>query len=163
MKHLIIPFLLVLLLSACSDSDKQAIVNIAIVEEYVKAVETKDYSTMELLLAENYMGYGPSFNDSTDRTAALESWKYNTEFLYESISYKRSQIAAVRIESGPNKGDWVANWAELQVEYLDGTGPVTIWANSNYRIENDKIVKSYTFYNEADVLNQLGYEFIPPQ
>jgi hypothetical protein len=27
-------------------------------------------------------------------------------------------------------------------------------------IENGKIVKSYTFYNEADALKQLGYIFI---
>jgi len=160
MKHLILPFLLVLFLSACSDSDKQATANLAIVEEYVKAVETKDYSTMELLLAEHYIGYGPSHSDSTDRTAALASWKDNIETLYESISYERSRMAAFSITDGPNKGEWVANWAELKIQYKDSSGPVIIWANTNYKIEQGKIVRSYTFYNEADALKQLGYEFI---
>lgn len=64
------------------------------------------------------------------------------------------------ITDGPNKGDWVANWAELKIDYKHGKGSVTIWANSNYRVENGKIVESLTFYNEADVLRQLGYEFI---
>lgn len=160
MKHLIISFLLALLLSACTDSDMQTAANLAIVEDYVKAVETKDYSTMELLLAENYKGYGPSHSDSTDRTAALSSWKENIETLYEGISYERSRMAAFAIKDGPNKGDWIANWAELKINYKDGRGPVIIWANTNYQIEQGKIVKSYTFYNEADAMRQLGYVFI---
>ena len=28
--------------------------------------------------------------------------------------------------------------------------------------KNDKIIKSFTFYNEADVLEQMGYLFINP-
>jgi hypothetical protein len=35
-------------------------------------------------------------------------------------------------------------------------------ANTIYQIKDNKIVKSYTFYNEADVLEQLGYVFINP-
>ena len=81
--------------------------------------------------------------------------------LYEKIEYQRSQYAGVTIPEGPNKGDWVATWAELKIDYKDGS-VVTIWANSNYLVENDKIAKSLTFYNEADVLEQLGYVFINP-
>jgi predicted ester cyclase len=33
---------------------------------------------------------------------------------------------------------------------------VTIWANTIYQIKNNKIIKSYSFYNEADVYEQLG-------
>ena len=157
---LIITFLALLFISACSQADKQAADNIGLIEKYVKAVEGKDYTTMESLLAENYKGYGPSHSDSTNRTSALASWKYNIENLYQSISYERSRTAAVTIIAGPNMGQWVANWAELKIKYRDGRGPVIIWANTNYKIENGKIVKSYTFYNEADVLRQLGYELI---
>jgi hypothetical protein len=96
------------------------------------------------------------------KAAAVESWKKNVEDLYEKIEYTRSQFAGVTIAEGPNKGDWVANWAELNIEYKDGEGKVTVWANSNYKIENGKIVKSITFYNEADILRQLGYVFINP-
>ena len=152
--------LLLFLLPACSVTDNKATENIALVEEYVLAVESKEYSKMEMLLAENYKGFGPSHSDSTNRETALITWKENIENLYESISYKRSRYAAVTIKEGPNMGEWVSNWAELVIEYKDGSGPVTIWTNTNYQIENGKIVKSYTFYNEADVLRQLGYVFI---
>ena len=69
-------------------------------------------------------------------------------------------MAAFTIQEGPNKGEWVSNWAELKIQYKDGSGPVIIWANTNYKIEQGKIVKSYTFYNEADALKQLGYELV---
>ena len=151
---LFLPFLI-----ACGSDNHEA--NIAVVKEYVEAVESLDLNAMENLLAENYEGYGPSAGDTIQRAAAVESWKKNVDELYEKIQYNRSQFAGVTIEEGPNKGDWVANWAELQITYKDGRS-ATIWANSNYKIENGKIVRSFTFYNEADVLEQLGYVFINP-
>jgi hypothetical protein len=39
---------------------------------------------------------------------------------------------------------------------------VNIWANTNYLIENGKIIRSITFYNEADALRQLGYKIVAP-
>ena len=117
---------------------------------------------METLLADNYQGYGPSVGDTIGKNAAVESWKKNVDDLYQKIEYQRAQYAGVTIVEGPNKGDWVATWAELKIEYKDGSGPVTIWANSNYFVEGGKILKSITFYNEADVLEQLGYVFINP-
>ncbi len=158
MKALIYLIFILLLSIACSNNDTTE--NIKIIEKYIAAVEAKDYSSMENLLAENYKGYGPSHSDSTNKEAALADWKYNIENLYEGISYERSQIVAVEVPSGPNKGDWVANWAELKITYKEGGEQVTIWANSNYKIEKGKIVKSYTFYNEADALQQLGYVFM---
>lgn len=160
MKQTIILFFSIALISACSNSDKKVDEHISIVEKYVAAVEATDYAAMENLLAEDYEGFGPSHSDSINREDALATWKANIENLYEKISYERSRFAAVTLKDGPNKGDWVANWAELVIEYKDGRGPVTIWANTNYQIEKGKIIKSYTFYNEADALRQLGYVFV---
>jgi hypothetical protein len=69
----------------------------------------------------------------------------------------------VSFEDGPNKGDWVSNWAELEITYKHEDDKVVIWANTIYLIVGDKIIKSYTFYNEADALEQLGYVFINPE
>ena len=60
-------------------------------------------------------------------------------------------------------GDWVSNWAYLTIKYKDGRGPVNVWVNAFYKIENGKIARSRTIYNEADVLRQLGYTLTPPQ
>ena len=157
-KNLLIAVLILPVLVSCSVNNNSKN-DIATVEKYVKAVESKDFDAMESLLDDHYIGLGPSFTDSIGKEQALFNWKYNVENLYESIKYKRAFAAPVHIEEGYNKGDWVSGWAELHITYKSGDS-VLIWANTAYKIENDKIVKSFTFYNEADALEQLGYVFI---
>jgi hypothetical protein len=117
---------------------------------------------MENMLDDSYTGYGPSSNDSTDKALAVSNWKANVEDLYESISYDKSRNLAQFIPDGENAGEWVSNWAELSIVYKKDQKKVKLMTNTIYKIENGKIVKSYTFYNEADVLEQLGYVFINP-
>jgi hypothetical protein len=163
MKQLIVLALISLSLFACTSSaDKKEKANLAIAQKYMKAVETKNVELMDSLLADNYIGYGPSVSDSTNKEEALASWKFNTENLYESIEYTHHQERAVTVKEGRAKGDWVLNWAYLTIKYKDGRGPVHIWVNVVYVIENGKIIMSRTFYNEADVLRQLNYTIEPP-
>ena len=160
MKHILLIIATGLILLSCyGNRDKE---NLNIVEKYVKAVENLDYDTMKSLLDDKYIGYGPSYRDSITKEQAVESWKFNIEKIYKSIKYNKSRNVAVTIPSGPNKGDWVSNWGELHIVYKGNMGDVTIWANSIYKIENKKIVRSYTFYNEADALRQLGFIFVKP-
>ena len=67
MKHIfVLP--LALFVFACSGTgDQQQKQNIAIIEKYIKAVQEKDTQTMSDLLADNYIGYGPSFSDSINK------------------------------------------------------------------------------------------------
>lgn len=162
MKQLILFAALSFIFVSCSaPSDKTKTENLALVKKYLEAVENKDAESMSSLLADSYKGYGPSVGDSTNKEEAIKNWKYNSENLYESIKYTRFQNIAVTVKEGEEAqpGDWVANWAYLTIKYKDGRGPVNVWLNAVYKIENGKIVQSRTFYNEADVLRQLGYEF----
>jgi len=129
----------------------------------MKAVETKNISVIDSLLAENYMGYGPSVGDSINKEGAVSNTKFLMENFYESFEYTRHKEVAVTVKEGEVRGDWVLNWAYLTIKFKDGRGPVHVWVNIVYRIENGKIVHSRTFYNEADVLRQLGYTMEPPQ
>jgi hypothetical protein len=161
MKYLILIALTSICLAACrSTSEKRHTENIGLVKSYVRSVEEMDFNAMETYLADNYIGIGPSYGDSIGKKDAVASWKENVTNLYEKIHYNRSKFIAVTIHEGDNKGEWVASWAELSISYKNG-GSVTIWANTNYLIENGKIVKSLTFYNEADALRQLGYKIVP--
>jgi hypothetical protein len=162
MKKLALSLLLLSFMMGCSSQGDQSEENLALIEKYVQAVENLDHDTMESLLDENYLGLGPSYGDSIGKVQAVENWKMNVDNLYEKIDYTRSKNAAIIITSGENQGEWVSNWAELFIKYKGDKGTVAIWANSIYQIENDKIIKSYTFYNEADALEQLGYVFINP-
>ncbi len=150
--------------SCTSSTDKTKSDNLVLAKRYVEAVETDNYAAMDSLLADNYMGYGPSVGDSTNKADALKNWKYNAENLYESIKYTRYQNIAVTTTDADeaDPGDWVSNWAYLTIKYKDGRGPVNIWVNAVYKIENGKIVQSRTFYNEADALRQLGYTIEAP-
>jgi hypothetical protein len=164
MKQLIVIALISFGLFACtSSSDKKEKANLAIAKKYMEAVETHNAAIMDSLLADNYMGYGPSVGDSTNKEEAISSFKYNVENIYESTVYTRHKELAVTVSEGEALGDWVLNWAYLTIKFKDGRGPVNAWVNAVYRIENGKIVLSRTFYNEADVLRQLGYTIVAPQ
>jgi len=164
MKQLIVLLIISITLFACTSSaDQKEKANLAIAQKYMQAVESKNVAIMDSLLADNYIGYGPSIGDSTNKEQAILSWNYNAENLYESIKYTRHKELAVTVKEGEAVGDWVLNWALLTIKYKAGSVPVQLWVNVVYRIENGKIVQSRTFYNEADVLRQLHYMITPPQ
>jgi signal recognition particle subunit SEC65 len=166
MKKLIIISLVSVCLYACNSSgaadEKKNAANIELIKNYVKAVEELNYQAMADYLDDIYIGMGPSYGDTVRKTEAVENWKSNVANLYEKIHYNRSRFAAVTIPDGDNKGDWVTNWAELNIKYKNGGNEVTIWANTSYQVENGKILKSFTVYNEADALRQLGYKIVAP-
>ena len=161
MKNFILAILGLIVIGCTTTDNSQK--NVAVVEKYVKAVESEDYDAMKDLLADDYLGLGPSYGDSIRKEAALENWQNNVAELYDEITYNKSRNIAVTVPDGENKGEWVSNWAELDIKYQGDKGEVTIWANTIYQIENGKIIKSLTFYNEADALRQLGYVFINPK
>ena len=162
MNRILSLFLLVLVMGCSGEKDRNEQANAALIERYIIAVENLEYEVMEELLADNYLGLGPSHNDSIDKITALKNWKENVEKLYQNIHYRKLKILPVIIESGDNKGEWVSSWAELEITYKEDGKKATIMSNTIYQIENEQIIKSYTFYNEADVLEQLGYVFIDP-
>jgi len=147
-------------ISCTSSADNKQKENLAIAKKYMEAVETGNAATMDSLLADNYKGYGPSVSDSTNKADAIKNWKYNVENLYEYIKYTRHKELAETVTEGNAQGDWVLNWALLTIKYKDGRGPVDVYVSTAYRVENGKIVHSITFYNEADVLRQLGYKMV---
>jgi ketosteroid isomerase-like protein len=160
MKKLIFLSALIIGLLSCSTADdKKESENLALAQKYMEAVQNMDAATMESLLADNYMGYGPSVGDSISKEVAVWNFKYNAENLYESFEYTRHKEIAVTVKEGEAVGDWVLNWAFLTIKYKDGRGPINLWVNIVYRFEDGKIVHSRTFYNEADALRQLGYTF----
>jgi len=161
MKQTLIIFALSIGMYACTNADDaRNKENIAIVEQYIAAVEAENPDAMANLLADNYKGFGPSLNDSTTKVDAVANWTSNCESLYESIDYSKFQMIAVVVgEDEAMPGEWVSSWAETVIKYKDGRGPVKVWVNAVYKIENGKIALSRTFYNEADVLEQLGYTF----
>jgi ketosteroid isomerase-like protein len=147
--------------SANSDEEKTKQDNIAVVEKYIQAVQNKDVSTMADLLSDNYIGYGPGFADSINKADAVANFKDLAENLYDKVNYTRSINLAATLTDGPHPGNYVSNWNHLTITYKDGRGPINLYANTSYRIENGKITLTRTIYDEADAMRQLGYEMHP--
>jgi ketosteroid isomerase-like protein len=156
MKLLFLLTLGIFVASCSGPGDQLQKENIAVIEKYIKAVQEKDTQTMNDLLADNYIGYGPSFTDSINKEQAMANWKDVSENLYDKIEYTRTVNITAKVTDGPHPGDYVSDWASLKITYKDGRGPVYLNMNAVYLIENGKIALSRTFYNEADVLRQLG-------
>jgi hypothetical protein len=164
MKRIILLSALSVCMFACTSStEKRDTENMELISKYIKAVENMDFDGMGNFLDEKYMGLGPSYGDTIYKAQAVANWKDNVTNLYEKIHYNRSFLAPVSVKEGPNKGEWVVDWAELHINYKNGGGEVTIWANTSYLVENGKILKSITLYNEADALRQLGYKIVPSE
>jgi ketosteroid isomerase-like protein len=159
MKYILLLSLVVIGVACSGANDELAKENIAVIEKYIKAVQDKDTQTMSDLLSDDYVGYGPSFSDSTNKVQAISNWKDVAENLYDKIEYTRTVNIAATVKDGPHPGNFVSDWASLKITYKDGQGPIFLNVNAIYRIENGKITLSRTFYNEADALRQLGYEF----
>jgi ketosteroid isomerase-like protein len=161
MKKLILTALIVPLFFSCTtpNNDKA---NIELIERYVQAVQDVDIEAMEAILDDDYVGLGPSMNDSIGKEMVLANWENLGNNHYESVIYTKSRMSTLDITYGDNQGEWVSNWAVMSAVFKDDHKSVTIWANSVYQIINNKIVKSYTFYNEADALEQLGFIFTHP-
>ena len=162
MRVTILLFAILCIAFACQQPADNNAASIAIVEKYLAAVDNNDYETMESLLADDYLGLGPSIDDSTNKELALASWKYNSENVYEEVEYDRTQTFATTIAEGPHAGDWAFNWARVTLKYQDGGGIVELAMNAVYKIEDGKITRTRTFYNEAEVWEQLGYRIFPP-
>ena len=158
MKKIFLFVLTIGMFASCAPSDPSK-ENVVLINNYVKAVENLDYDAMDNILDDSYIGIGPSRGDSISKDEAISNWKANVENLYEKISYSKSRNIAVKTP----EGEWVSNWADLTIVYKESGKSFSILANTIYQIENGKIVKSLTFYNEADALEQLGYVFINPE
>ncbi len=98
MKQIILFAIACIGLSSCTSSaEKKEKANLAIAQRYMEAVETKNVMAMDSLLADNYMGYGPSVTDSINKEGAILNWKYLVENLYESVHYTRHKELAVTV------------------------------------------------------------------
>jgi limonene-1,2-epoxide hydrolase len=132
---------------------------IQLVDNYIDALLNKDFSTMESLLSEDYMGIGPAINDSSDRAQTLESWKTNWDSLYTSIDFDRKHKLFTK---SADDLDWVCEWAVITLNYIDGSESVTFWWNGVFRVTEGKIDVSILFFDTGDIMAQQGFEFVPP-
>jgi hypothetical protein len=163
MSLLAIPLLL-MGLASCNqaapvvNTDTKGDNNKAVVDKFLKAIRSGDIKTASDQLADNFMGYGPSIKDSSNREQFVDLWTKRWETELATVTYGRYGNVAVTIDSA----DWVSEWGRINATYKNGLPPIKFEYHGAFRMENGKIAMSAVFYNVADILEQQGYAFVPP-
>ena len=138
--------------------------NKALVQQYTDAAVKGDTVSMASFLADNYKGFGPGLNDSTDRAKNTASWSKNWREEFASIDFNRAGMIAFSVPAdGKFPGDWVAEWAFITVNYKNGNTPFKFWWHGVSRVTNGKIDLSRSFYNVNDFYDQHGFTVTPPK
>ena len=170
MKKLVVPAMLLLTVVACNQQPAAPVVdtvgenNKAIVQKYSDAIVKGDTVGMEAFLADTYKGYGPGLTDSTDRAKEITGWKKSWREEFASIDFDRAGTIAFTVPTdGKYPGDWVAEWAFINVTYKNGTKPFKFWWHGVSRVKDGKIEVSRAFYNQNDYFTQHDFKVTPPE
>ncbi|HEU5292390.1 MAG TPA: nuclear transport factor 2 family protein, partial [Cyclobacteriaceae bacterium] len=126
------------------------------------AIVTGDTSAIDGLLADNFMDYGPGINDSLDRAATIAWYKNNWRNSWKSVNFDRYTMLSVSLKDGKVPGDWVLDWGIVTVKHKDGTPDLKFQWHGVFRMENGKIAQANAFFDQSDILKQIGYKFVPP-
>ncbi len=133
--------------------------NKAVVDKFLAAVRTGDLKAASEFMADDFKSYGPSIKDSSDRAEFIDIWTKRWETDLNSISYERYANIAVTLDSV----DWVDEWGMIDATYKNGLGNTHFRYHAAFRMSGDGKISMYApFYNVADIMEEQGFTFIPP-
>lgn len=137
--------------------------NKAVVDKFIQAMIAADLKTAEPYLADDFKHYGASVSDSSTKAQYLEAWKKNWEEVFSTIKYKRYVALAESIKEGPQAGDYVLEWGDVNATYKNGGLPVAFKYHAVYLVKEGKVSFVSEFFNVADILTQQGFKFVSPE
>ncbi|MDA0194153.1 MAG: hypothetical protein O2887_10095 [Bacteroidetes bacterium] len=144
-----------------SAEEQLAEANTNLVYGYLDAISSNNLDAVANALSDDFIGYGPNYGDSVTKAQVLQSWTGNWDSVFTSINYARIETTTESIAEGENMGDWVMDWANISLNYQDGSS-ATFMFHGVFKVADSKIVTSASFYNVADILTQRGFTFVPP-
>jgi hypothetical protein len=128
------------------------------VSDYTNALVSGDLKKAKSLLAKTYMSYGPSSTDSSDVNQEMANWEENyTRHSDRKVAFVTQTFKVV---SGPQKGSWVSLWGTytFTVNAKILTLPIQITSS----VSNGKMLKSFVYFDNLAIYQQLGYTLTPP-
>lgn len=163
MKNLSLVFLIFIVFGCSSENDipTDAQEKLDVVDQYIRTIEKKDINRMKELLAEDFISYGPGFKTEVPKSQNITDWEKGWEERIVSMRYKRAYNGLINIEKGKLSGEWVTEWGQVTTLYKDGK-TAKFWFNGLYKVAEGKIIESRVVFDNMDILNQLGYKFMPP-
>lgn len=130
-----------------------------VVGDFVNALMTEDLTKARSLMASNYMDYGPGYADSANADQVIKSWTEN--YKVEKNRKVSSLMQTFRVNSGPQKGDWVSIWLTYTATVNDK--PIVMPLYAVLKLADGKVVWQRDYFDNMSVAKQLGYKVTPPE
>ena len=173
MKNSLFSYVLILVGStlalACGQTSDPVIINknaaedIALVRGYQDAIFSGDFDRAADYLHDSLLVSGPQYAIQKNKIEELEAWQFISEN-QENIELVNPVFASIEvIPEIPTRGVWVFTWGDYKADDLKYGGEVTFPYHIAYRIVSGKIDYMGVYYNELDLLGQLGFQFLPPE
>ncbi len=132
--------------------------DLKVVSDYIKQTAAGDIAKAKSLLADTYMEYGPGSKDSADVAKVVSDWENSYKVTSNrSIGFVQQTF---RVTSGPQKGDWVSVWGTYA--FTQNGKSVSFPLQITALVANGKIQRTIVYFNELDIITQLGYTITPP-
>ncbi|WP_147231260.1 nuclear transport factor 2 family protein [Psychroserpens burtonensis] len=128
--------------------------DLKVVADYLDALMSNKMTEAASLLADNYTGAGPGYQETETKLEHLANWK---ESHLARTNQKNSYVSQTfRVLEGDLTGDWVSVWGT----YTYTVNDVTINLPYQYTamIDNGKIARSAIYYDKLAISEAMGYE-----
>ena len=135
-----------------SDAD-----NAQLVRGFLTDLTTGQFEAAHQRMAEDFVAYGPGYNDKLSATDLLSQWDRNGRlFTNQHLAFET--ITPIMVLDGDNWGRWVyvkGTWSAP--DGRDRGGPIRLSFHHMARVSNNKIQQTYTSYGNDQLFYDLGF------
>lgn len=127
-----------------------------VVSDFVNACVNEDTIKAKSLLDANYLGFGPSINDSATALEEINAWKEN----YKIHSARKVSFITqtYRVLVGDRKGDWVSLMGDYSCTLNEKKMKMPFQLTA--RLLDGKIVGAITYWDKKYLSETLGYNLL---
>ena len=132
-----------------------------VVQNYVKALQAGDVSTMDAQLSDNVMVYGLGGGlDSLTRAQHKEYYTNSTNRFNHNLS--RELYLPVKVTNNWNEGEWILAWGTNTLNGKENNATIQVPYHIAALIVNGKISRLHYWYDMLNVMKKQGFEVVPP-
>lgn len=139
--------------AALARQERKAIVD----RLYTEVINQKNVGAIDEIYADDVVGHGSKVLDAQTVKANLTAFLTGFPDLQATADYWISEGDLITVHatfSGTHQGEWAGAAV---------TGKAVSWTQIDiYRLDNGKIVEIWQTVPTADILQQLGYQLVPP-
>jgi len=128
--------------------------DLKVISDYINALTNNKMTVVSGLLADDYVGTGPSNEDTETKAEQIAGWK-------EAHKVRTDQkndfvVNTFRVLDGDLKGDWVSVWGTY-IFNQEGVA-MTLPYQFTALVENGKISRSIIYYDRLAIREAMGFE-----